>query len=117
MLAVDDEEFWAGVQLLDISPDLPPMQQGVTVVGFPTGGDNVCVTKGVVSRLDRQQVGGVGQAWGVCVSGRQLHNAIDHSVVLQQYGCSGATAGSSQAAGPCGIWRMDQSDASLVQDG
>ena len=23
------------------------------VVGFPTGGDNVCVTKGVVSRIDR----------------------------------------------------------------
>jgi hypothetical protein len=56
MLAVDEEEFWAGVALLPISPELPPMQQGVTVVGFPTGGDNVCVTKGVVSRLDRQQV-------------------------------------------------------------
>jgi hypothetical protein len=25
------------------------------VVGFPQGGDNVCVTKGVVSRIDRQQ--------------------------------------------------------------
>ena len=24
------------------------------VVGFPQGGDNVCVTKGVVSRIDRQ---------------------------------------------------------------
>jgi S1-C subfamily serine protease len=27
----------------------------VSVVGFPQGGDNVCVTKGVVSRIDRQQ--------------------------------------------------------------
>lgn len=34
---------------------LPAMQESVTVVGFPQGGDNVCVTKGVVSRLDRQQ--------------------------------------------------------------
>jgi hypothetical protein len=33
---------------------LPPaMQEAVMVVGFPTGGDNVCVTKGVVSRIDR----------------------------------------------------------------
>ncbi len=35
--------------------DLPPMQENVTVVGFPLGGDNVCVTKGVASRLDRQK--------------------------------------------------------------
>lgn len=31
---------------------LPP-QSEVSVVGFPQGGDNVCVTKGVVSRIDR----------------------------------------------------------------
>lgn len=74
MLAVDDEEFWSGVQLLDISPDLPPMQQGVTVVGFPTGGDNVCVTKGVVSRLDRQQVGGV--AGCLLVMGGARHRCV-----------------------------------------
>lgn len=29
------------------------MQESVLVVGFPTGGDNVCVNKGVASRLDR----------------------------------------------------------------
>ena len=29
-------------------------QSEVMVVGFPQGGDNVCVTKGVVSRIDRQ---------------------------------------------------------------
>jgi hypothetical protein len=56
MLTVEDDEFWEGVEALEIN-GLPPMQESVTVVGFPTGGDNVCVTKGVVSRLDRQQVG------------------------------------------------------------
>lgn len=52
MLAVDDDEFWADVQPLEIN-GLPAMQESVMVVGFPTGGDNVCVTKGVVSRIDR----------------------------------------------------------------
>ncbi|GLI64114.1 hypothetical protein VaNZ11_007289 [Volvox africanus] len=57
MLTVDDNEFWeedGGVEALEVG-GLPPMQESVTVVGFPQGGDNVCVTKGVASRLDRQQ--------------------------------------------------------------
>ncbi|GFH10825.1 PDZ_3 domain-containing protein [Haematococcus lacustris] len=54
MLTVEDEEFWTGVEALDIG-GLPGMQESVSVVGYPTGGDNVCVTKGVVSRIDRQQ--------------------------------------------------------------
>jgi S1-C subfamily serine protease len=52
MLTVDDNEFWEDVQPLEIN-GLPAMQESVMVVGFPTGGDNVCVTKGVVSRIDR----------------------------------------------------------------
>lgn len=76
MLTVEDDEFWTDVEPLEIN-GLPAMQESVTVVGFPTGGDNVCVTKGVVSRLDRQSVsiaGGVPLACcvgvlldGVCV--------------------------------------------------
>lgn len=54
MLTVDDEDFWQDVQPLLIQ-GLPAMQESVMVVGFPQGGDNVCVTKGVVSRIDRQQ--------------------------------------------------------------
>eukprot|EP00877_Chromochloris_zofingiensis_P007489 jgi/Chrzof1/2994/Cz12g07110.t1 len=54
MLTVDDDEFWRDVQPLEIN-GLPAMQESVMVVGFPQGGDNVCVTKGVVSRIDRQQ--------------------------------------------------------------
>jgi hypothetical protein len=52
MLTVDDDEFWADMVPLEIN-GLPAMQESVMVVGFPTGGDNVCVTKGVVSRIDR----------------------------------------------------------------
>ncbi len=49
-------QFWndGSVEALQLG-GLPAMQESVTVVGFPQGGDNVCVTKGVVSRLDRQQ--------------------------------------------------------------
>lgn len=47
-------QFWTGdMEALEVG-QLPSMQEAVMVVGFPTGGDNVCVTKGVVSRLDRQ---------------------------------------------------------------
>ncbi|PNW86569.1 hypothetical protein CHLRE_02g092000v5 [Chlamydomonas reinhardtii] len=54
MLTVDNDEFWTGdMEALEVG-QLPSMQEAVMVVGFPTGGDNVCVTKGVVSRLDRQ---------------------------------------------------------------
>eukprot|EP00882_Tetradesmus_deserticola_P018709 GHRQ01020094.1.p1 GENE.GHRQ01020094.1~~GHRQ01020094.1.p1 ORF type:complete len:426 (+),score=236.79 GHRQ01020094.1:1316-2593(+) len=52
MLTVDDDDFWADMVPLEIN-GLPAMQESVMVVGFPTGGDNVCVTKGVVSRIDR----------------------------------------------------------------
>ena len=30
------------------------MQEAVHVVGFPTGGKTICVTEGVVSRIDMQ---------------------------------------------------------------
>lgn len=36
MLTVDDDEFWADMQPLDIN-GLPAMQESVMVVGFPTG--------------------------------------------------------------------------------
>jgi hypothetical protein len=31
---------------------IPQLQDSVVVVGYPTGGDNICVTKGVVSRVN-----------------------------------------------------------------
>ncbi|EGC34675.1 hypothetical protein DICPUDRAFT_153086 [Dictyostelium purpureum] len=53
MLTVEDDEFWKDIVPLEMG-DLPDLQDTVTVVGFPTGGSNICVTQGVVSRIDLQ---------------------------------------------------------------
>ncbi|KAF8056110.1 DEGP9 [Scenedesmus sp. PABB004] len=51
MLTVEDDAFWE-----DVSPvvfgTLPRLQEGVTVVGYPIGGDTMSVTSGVVSRIE-----------------------------------------------------------------
>lgn len=58
LLAVDDVEFWRpradGQPVLPLrwAEALPELYADVAVVGYPLGGDNVCVTRGVVSRVD-----------------------------------------------------------------
>ncbi|OEH75429.1 hypothetical protein cyc_04813 [Cyclospora cayetanensis] len=68
LLTVDDDAFWTdtrGLQFgerpfvfLLVSPALhllqqiPALQDGVVVLGYPRGGDNLCITSGVVSRVD-----------------------------------------------------------------
>lgn len=51
MLTVDDNEFWQGVSPVEFG-DLPALQDAVTVVGYPIGGDTISVTSGVVSRME-----------------------------------------------------------------
>ncbi|EKX40735.1 hypothetical protein GUITHDRAFT_164606 [Guillardia theta CCMP2712] len=51
IIGVEDGDFWVGTKALEFG-DVPELQQSVIVVGFPTGGDNLCVTAGVVSRVD-----------------------------------------------------------------
>ncbi|VVA16942.1 PREDICTED: protease Do [Prunus dulcis] len=51
MLTVDDDEFWDGVSPVEFG-DLPALQDSVTVVGYPIGGDTISVTSGVVSRIE-----------------------------------------------------------------
>jgi hypothetical protein len=51
MLTVEDDEFWEGVSPVEFGP-LPALQDAVTVVGYPIGGDTISVTSGVVSRID-----------------------------------------------------------------
>ncbi|KAK9272004.1 hypothetical protein L1049_002373 [Liquidambar formosana] len=51
MLTVSDDEFWEGVSPLEFG-DLPALQDAVTVVGYPIGGDTISVTSGVVSRIE-----------------------------------------------------------------
>lgn len=51
LLAVDDEAFWKGSVPLRFG-GLPSLQDAVTVVGYPIGGDTISVTSGVVSRIE-----------------------------------------------------------------
>ncbi|KAJ0082449.1 hypothetical protein Patl1_11913 [Pistacia atlantica] len=54
ILVVENEEFWEGVTFLELG-DTPFLQHSVAVVGYPQGGDNISVTKGVVSRVEPTQ--------------------------------------------------------------
>lgn len=51
MLTVEDDEFWEGISPVEFG-DLPSLQDAVTVVGYPIGGDTISVTSGVVSRIE-----------------------------------------------------------------
>ncbi|XP_028786009.1 protease Do-like 9 isoform X2 [Neltuma alba] len=51
LLTVSDDEFWDGVSPVEFG-DLPALQDAVTVVGYPIGGDTISVTSGVVSRIE-----------------------------------------------------------------
>lgn len=56
VLAVDDG-FWANKESLRLSAELPRLDDNVTCIGFPVGGENISVTRGVVSRIDVNHVG------------------------------------------------------------
>ncbi|KAI3896490.1 hypothetical protein MKX03_013590 [Papaver bracteatum] len=51
MLTVEGDEFWEGVSPIEFG-SLPALQDAVTVVGYPVGGDTISVTSGVVSRIE-----------------------------------------------------------------
>ncbi|KAL1824615.1 hypothetical protein DCAR_0312696 [Daucus carota subsp. sativus] len=51
LLTVSDDEFWEGVSPIEFG-ELPVLQDAVTVVGYPIGGDTISVTSGVVSRIE-----------------------------------------------------------------
>lgn len=52
LLEVPDAEFWKGLPPFVVAPGLPFLQDAVSVLGYPTGGENLSVTQGVVSRID-----------------------------------------------------------------
>ncbi|KAJ8536543.1 hypothetical protein K7X08_034944 [Anisodus acutangulus] len=54
ILLVQSEELWEGVNSLELG-DVPFLQEAVSVVGYLQGGDNISVTKGVVSRVELTQ--------------------------------------------------------------
>ena len=53
LLAVDDPSIFEGIAPLPLG-ELPEVQQNVVVYGFPTGGDTLSATEGVVSRIEHQ---------------------------------------------------------------
>jgi len=53
VLKVKDDSFFTDVEPLAMG-DLPRMQDRVAVFGFPEGGDELCITEGVVSRVEYQ---------------------------------------------------------------
>lgn len=53
ILTLEDEKFFDGATPLVLG-ELPTTQEEVIVYGFPTGGDTLSVTKGVVSRIEHQ---------------------------------------------------------------
>ena len=51
ILSVEDESFFDNIKPLEFG-ELPQLQDTVTVIGFPMGGDKISITEGVVSRVD-----------------------------------------------------------------
>lgn len=51
LLKVKDEKFFNKGKFLEIG-ELPRVHQEISVYGFPTGGDSLSVTKGIVSRIE-----------------------------------------------------------------
>ncbi|KAL0370570.1 UNVERIFIED_CONTAM: Protease Do-like 2, chloroplastic [Sesamum angustifolium] len=51
LLSVESKEFWEGAEPLQLG-HLPNLQDAVTVVGYPLGGETISVSKGVVSRIE-----------------------------------------------------------------
>eukprot|EP00929_Paragymnodinium_shiwhaense_P077237 TRINITY_DN39775_c0_g1_i1.p1 TRINITY_DN39775_c0_g1~~TRINITY_DN39775_c0_g1_i1.p1 ORF type:complete len:565 (+),score=125.89 TRINITY_DN39775_c0_g1_i1:72-1766(+) len=47
-----DGDFWQGKESLELAKELPRLDDNVTCIGFPMGGENISVTRGVVSRID-----------------------------------------------------------------
>jgi len=63
LLEVEEAGYWkdgARAAPLRFARDPPGLYATVAVVGYPLGGDNVCVTRGVVSRLDAMAYGAGG---------------------------------------------------------
>ncbi|ELR20829.1 DegPtype protease [Acanthamoeba castellanii str. Neff] len=54
LLTVTEDDFWTDITPLELG-DVPHLQDTVAVVGYPTGGDTISVTRGVVSRIEPQR--------------------------------------------------------------
>ncbi|MDV6236457.1 trypsin-like peptidase domain-containing protein [Leptospira ellisii] len=53
VLKVEDEEFFNGVEPLEISESSPSLGSNVLILGYPGGDDNITLENGNVSRVER----------------------------------------------------------------
>lgn len=84
MLTVSNDEFWEDVTPVDFG-SLPRLQDAVTVVGYPIGGDTISVTSGVVSRIEvTSYVHGATELLGVQVIVPRLH--CDRTTIVTMRG-------------------------------
>ena len=65
VLKLADEKFFESHHPLPRASKLPEIKDAVMVYGFPTGGDNMSITKGIVSRIEFA-------AYGLHVSGLRI---------------------------------------------
>ena len=54
ILKVDDNSFFSGIEAVEIG-GLAELRDQVAVYGFPEGGDKLCITEGVVSRVEHTE--------------------------------------------------------------
>ena len=54
LLKVEDPSFWTDLEPLEFG-DIPDLQEDVTVIGYPVGGDSISISSGVVSRIEMQE--------------------------------------------------------------
>ncbi|MBN1669844.1 MAG: trypsin-like peptidase domain-containing protein [Kiritimatiellae bacterium] len=68
LLRVEDPAFFAGTRPMAFGRALPQLNDAVTVLGYPLGGERMSLTQGVVSRIDYSVYS---------------HSAVDYHLVLQ----------------------------------
>jgi S1-C subfamily serine protease len=52
VLTLDDASFFESHKPLTLAEDLPHVQDAVAVYGYPAGGNDLAITKGIVSRIE-----------------------------------------------------------------
>ena len=52
LLEIDDVSAFAGVPCLELSEEMPQLEDVVRAIGYPIGGNRLSVTRGIVSRIE-----------------------------------------------------------------
>jgi S1-C subfamily serine protease len=74
LLTVEDVKFWAADFMPLTVVDVPHLQDAISVAGYPTGGDSLSITSGIVSRLT---MSGYPRGWDCDVLSVQIDAAIN----------------------------------------